>query len=157
MKGFTLIELMIVVAIIAIIAAIAIPSLLETQTAAWQTAAAGTLKTTLTAIETFRTKYGDYPSSETSLRTDTGNARLLFETTPDDCPTVTGNQECPTINPAPARTYSFVFTRTDASNWNCTASTDRTDINSFYVDQDGYIRYVQGVGPATSASPPWGG
>jgi prepilin-type N-terminal cleavage/methylation domain-containing protein len=45
MKGFTLIELMIVIAIIAIIAAIAIPSILRHRISANETASAGSLKT----------------------------------------------------------------------------------------------------------------
>ncbi len=53
-KDFTLIELMIVVAIIAIIAAIAIPNLLESRKAANETSAAATLKEYATAQYLFQ-------------------------------------------------------------------------------------------------------
>ena len=53
-KGFTLIELMIVIAIIAIIAAIAIPSLLRSQMSANETAAVGTLRTLIASQVQFR-------------------------------------------------------------------------------------------------------
>src|SRR3954468_14832554 len=57
-KGFTLIELMIVVAIIAIIAAIAIPSLLRSRMAANATAAAASCKAFAEAEEIYhRTDY----------------------------------------------------------------------------------------------------
>ena len=53
-KGFTLIELMIVIAIIAIIAAIAIPNLLEARKHGNEAAAIGALKTLSTAQSLYR-------------------------------------------------------------------------------------------------------
>jgi type IV pilus assembly protein PilA len=53
-KGFTLIELMIVIAIIAIIAAIAIPNLLHARKSANEAAAVGALKTITTSQSVFR-------------------------------------------------------------------------------------------------------
>src|SRR5438034_2346623 len=59
-KGFTLIELMIVIAIIAIIAAIAIPGLLAAQRAANERSAATSLKTLSTAEADFRANDRDW-------------------------------------------------------------------------------------------------
>jgi len=56
-KGFSLIELLIVVAIILIIAAIAIPNLLRSRMAANESSAASTLRTLNTAQVSFSTTY----------------------------------------------------------------------------------------------------
>ena len=69
-KGFSLIELLIVVAIILIIAAIAIPNLLRARMAANQSSAVGSLRTLSTANVTFSSTWGDgfAPSSGRSWR-----------------------------------------------------------------------------------------
>jgi prepilin-type N-terminal cleavage/methylation domain-containing protein len=58
-KGFSLIELLIVVAIILIIAAIAIPNLLSSRMAANEASAVGSLRTIDTAEMTYSTTYPD--------------------------------------------------------------------------------------------------
>src|SRR5579862_8248747 len=62
--GFSLIELLIVVAIILIIAAIAIPNLLRSRMAANEASAVGSLRTVNTAAVTFSSTYSDgFPPS----------------------------------------------------------------------------------------------
>src|SRR5213075_3221594 len=58
-KGFSLIELLIVVAIILIIAAIAIPNLLRSRIAANEASAVGSLRTPNTAEVTYQSTYPD--------------------------------------------------------------------------------------------------
>ena len=74
-KGFSLLELLIVVAIILIIATIAIPSLLRSRQAANESAAVGTLRTINTAQVTYLSSsggaYGEIPDLVTAGLLDT--------------------------------------------------------------------------------------
>jgi len=73
-KGFSLIELLIVVAIILIIAAIAIPNLLRSRMAANEASAVGSLRTINTAAVTYSTTYqsAGYPTALSQLAPPTG-------------------------------------------------------------------------------------
>jgi len=69
-KGFTLIELMIVIAIIAILAAILVPNFLKARAQGVATACAANLKNIATAVEMYSTdNSGTYPGALTSLTT----------------------------------------------------------------------------------------
>jgi type IV pilus assembly protein PilA len=66
--GFTLVEIMIVVAIIALLAAIAIPNLLRAKMSANDALAKATLRAESTASEAYATaNSGNYPLNEASL------------------------------------------------------------------------------------------
>jgi type IV pilus assembly protein PilA len=71
-QGFTLVEIMIVVAIIALLAAIAIPNLLRAKISANDALAKATIRSISTASESYATaNNGNYPTAITSLTSAT--------------------------------------------------------------------------------------
>ena len=76
--GFTLIELMIVVAIIGILAAIAIPNFLRFQLKAKSSEGKTNLAAIRTAEESYFAEYGSYVSAEVSPPTINHNQKIAF-------------------------------------------------------------------------------
>jgi len=151
-KGFSLIELLIVVAIILIIAAIAIPNLLRSKMAANEASAVGSLRTINTACVTYSTTYGGYPATLVTLGGEgTGS------------PTSTSAQLIDNVLQTGSKTgYSFIYSAftADASgnidgyiiNSNpITAGT--TGLRYFFTDQTGVIR-ASTTAAATATSTP---
>jgi len=147
--GFTLVEIMIVVAIIGLLAAIAIPNLLRARHNANEGAAIGNLKTIATACESFRAAQTPvtYPAAMAGLTAAGGAAPAYII---DELDTVT--------TAAPRQGYNFAYTRgNDAGNnadqywvYGSPSVIGRTGTRFFYVDETGVVR--SGTPAATPAT-----
>ncbi|MGC1202653.1 MAG: prepilin-type N-terminal cleavage/methylation domain-containing protein, partial [Candidatus Acidiferrales bacterium] len=162
-KGFSLIELLIVVAIILIIAAIAIPNLLRARMAANESSAVGTLRSINTANVTYGTTYNvQFASDLTTL----GGAATAAAGTVPPCTeanlidTTLGASDTPTKSG-----YAFTYTGTNpvtpadacasVTAYTLTAAPSNlgsTGLRSFFSDQSGVIRALEGLG-ASATSP----
>jgi len=149
-KGFSLIELLIVVAIILIIAAIAIPNLLRSKMAANEASAVGSMRTLNTACVTYSTTYGGFPPALTNLSPATSATSTSADLI--DSVLASGSKS--------GYTFTYAPTSDDASGnvlaYSITANpvtVGTTGQRSFYTDQSGVIR-ADATTTATSASTP---
>ena len=150
-KGFSLIELLIVVAIILIIAAIAIPNLLRSRMAANEASAVGSMRTLNTSCVQYFTTYGiGYPAGLANL----GPATTATSGTADliDQVLASGIKSGYTFTYAAGsadasgniNTYTIVAAPTSAGV---------TGQRGFFTDQSGVIR-ADSSGTASSSSTP---
>ena len=147
-KGFSLIELLIVVAIILIIAAIAIPNLMRSKMAANEASAVAALRTLNTACISYSTTWGQFPGALASLG-PVASGSAPTSTTADLIDSVLAG--------GTKAGYTITFAGGAATGaYNITAAPVTVGVTGqryFYTDQSGVIR-VNPSGAATSASSP---
>ena len=145
-KGFSLIELLIVVAIILIIAAIAIPNLLRSRIAANEASAVGSLRTINTAEVTYASTYPQQGFA-TDLGTLGGSGTTASSSSALLLDNVLGATGGTSGAPNTKSGYQFYVTAsgtqpipTYTSNAN-PVTVDQTGKRFFYSDASGVIRY----------------
>lgn len=147
--GFTLVEIMIVVAIIALLAAIAIPNVLRGRTTANEAAAVGNLRALVSSLEMYRSVNNAYPL------TANWRADMYTTPTPDFGPPsfdhVMDGTPCPQVAAGTSScTQGYRYTYTSGAGTTYTISTipdalNNTGTRSFLADESGVIRHCTGL------------
>jgi type IV pilus assembly protein PilA len=152
-KGFSLIELLIVVAIILIIAAIAIPNLLRSRIAANQASAVGSLRTLNTAEITYSSTYNTGFTATLGYLAPNGTSPTPASTAAGliDSVLASGTKSgysftySPGATDTTGRINTYAFTAVPISS--------STGTNYYYTDQSGVIRQNSTTTAASTDSP----
>jgi type IV pilus assembly protein PilA len=151
--GFSLIELLIVVAIILIIAAIAIPNLLKSKMTANEAAAAESIRTIDTGETTYAATCPNIGYSATLVELNTGAICASGKNILDN---ILGGSD-----PAIKSGYQFTYAPIPLAGLNASFTltvvplkVGTTGQRGFYSDQTNVIRYTLDGSPPTAASPP---
>lgn len=147
-KGFSLIELLIVVAIILIIAAIAIPNLLRARIAANESSAASGIRTINTAEIAYFTAYQTYAPALTNLGPG-GPTTACPGAVPATACLIDGvlaSNGNPAGNGKSGYSYTATGTATTYNAVTDPLTVNTTGVRSFCSVEDGVVRFIA-VGP----------
>ncbi len=134
-KGFTLVELMIVIAIISLLAAIAIPNLMRSRISANEAAAIANLRTLSTASESFRTAQTPprYPFN-------------IFQLTGANPPYIDNRFNAAARRGVQGYRYAYLGAQNTYSFTAMPVTANVTGVRTFFVDQSGVIRLNNAAG-----------
>ena len=141
-EGFSLIELLIVVAIILIIAAIAIPNLIKSKMAANEASAVGSLRTINSAENTYSSTYGTGFTDLTTL----GSSGII------DNVLAGGTKSGYTLVATPSNGSGTSTNPYLSYNSTGTPVSTNTGTRQFCADESGVIRYTTTGSGCTNAS-----
>lgn len=154
-SGFTLIELMIVVAIIAIIAAIAVPNLMRSRMSANESSAAGAMRTIATGQVAYQT--AGFSDADSDGVGDYGTLAQLAAPP-------TGQPFIDVALGTTGRKHGYTFTCTPVAGsatapptYTCTAIPQvigRTGVKAYFVDESSVIRATSDGSTPNASSPP---
>jgi type IV pilus assembly protein PilA len=150
-KGFSLIELLIVVAIILIIAAIAIPNLLRARISANEASAVASMRTMNTASITYNSSYGTYATALSNLGPSNGATPTSTDADLLDQVLAPGGG----VNVSSKSGYTFTYAPAAGGytiNGDPT-SVNQTGVRHFFTDQSGVVRFNSAQAAAITDSP----